>query len=503
MAYPSHPASAPAGPERSPGADHRQEHSRLSPTLDPAQVLADLRSMISHGNWNLDGVLQHIAEAAQTVTCANGAAIAIRREHAVICQARAGDMAPELGAELDTQSGISGQCLRTGWSLRCDDTNNDSRVNGEVCRSLGMRSLAVVPVGRRPAVSGVLEAFSALPYAFRNNQLELLEELAELVLAAHRREAESPAPAINKEFSSDTVSGLTWVQTTRSLHRQASEAALKPAKALLARLPKTWSAGKAWLAPKSWLAQPRWLKHSLLLAGVAVLVFMGWLVFRGKPSRPDQVAAGQDAARRAVPPTNAAAPVASQPEISSAVHGPKVKSSPSSKVVMASKTEKAKPTEDQVLGRATQPASNANSAAPPPLSVTRSQDTETTAERAPDLASTSAGGENALSGVLSAPANLPEPVLAVSKGLTEGALVRKVEPTYPAMARAMRLEGVVKLQATVAEDGTVHDVKIVSGPPILAHAAQEAVTHWRYRPYLLNGKPVGMRTEIKVDFKLP
>ena len=502
MAHPSHPASAPAGPERSPGADHRHELSRLSPTLDPAQVLAELRTMISHGNWNLDGVLQHIAEAAQTVTCANGAAIAIRREHAVICQARAGDMAPELGAELDTQSGISGQCLRTGWSLRCDDTNNDSRVNGEVCRSLGMRSLAVVPVGRRPAVSGVLEAFSALPYAFRNNQLELLEELAELVLAAHRRAAESPAQAINKEFSSDTVSGLTWVQTTRNLRRQASEAALKPAKALLARLPKPWSAGKAWLAPKSWLAQPRWLKRSLLLAGVAVLVFMGWLVFRGKPSRPDHVAEAQDATSRAFPLTNAA-PVASQPEISSAVHGRKVKTSPSSKVVMASKTEKANPTDDLVVGSAIEPAANANAAAQPPLSVTRSQDTETTVEKAPDLASASAGRENALSGVLSAPANLPEPVLTVSKGLTEGALVHKVEPTYPAMARAMRLEGMVKLQATVAEDGTVHDVKIVSGPPILAHAAQEAVTRWRYRPYLLNGKPVGMRTEIKVNFKLP
>jgi periplasmic protein TonB len=497
MAHPSHPASAPAGPERSPGSDHRHELSRLSPTLDPAQVLAELRTMISHGNWNLDAVLQHIAEAAQTVTCANGAAIAIRREHAVICQARAGDMAPELGAELDTQSGISGQCLRTGWSLRCDDTNNDSRVNGEVCRSLGMRSLAVVPVGRRPAVSGVLEAFSALPYAFRNNQLELLEELAELVLAAHRRAAESAAQAISEEFSSDTESGLTWVQTTRNLRRQASDAALKPAKALLARWPKTWRAGKAWLAPKSWLAQPRWLKPSLLLAGVAVLVFWGWLAFSGKPSRPDQ-----DATSRAFPVTNAT-PVASEPEISSAVRARKVKTSPSSKVVMASKTEKANPTEDVVVGSATEPASNANTAAKPPVSVTRAQDTETTAENAPELASTSAGPENALSGVLSAPASLPEPVLPVSKGMTEGTLVRKVEPTYPALARAMRLQGTVKLQATVAEDGAVHDVKIVSGPPVLAHAAQEAVTRWRYRPYLLNGKPVAMRTEINVDFKLP
>ena len=83
--------------------------------------------------------------------------------HVEICQARAGDMAPDLGTKLETDSGISGQSLRTGCALLCDDANTDPRVDAEVCRRLGLRSLAVVPVGRRPNVSGVLEAFSALP----------------------------------------------------------------------------------------------------------------------------------------------------------------------------------------------------------------------------------------------------------------------------------------------------------------------------------------------------
>lgn len=458
--------------------------------------------MISQGNWKLDDVLQRIAEAAQTVTCANGAAIAIRQEDVVICRARAGEMAPELGAELDTQSGISGQCLRSGWSLRCDDTNNDTRVNAEVCRSLGLKSLAVVPVGKKPTVSGVLEAFSALPFAFRNNQLELLEELAELVLAAQRRAAESPALAINKTFSSDTLPGLTWVETGRNLRRRAGEVALKRARILLAGVPKGWTAAKAWAPPKTWLAQQSWLKYSLLPAGVAVLVFLGWLAFSGKPS--GQAAAGQAATSPAPSSiTSASALVAPQPESSFAAHARNVKARPSSKVVMASKTEKAQLAEDVVVRSVTpEPAPNPSTAAKAPVRATTPESPDTAAENAPTLASTSSA-ENALSGVLSTPSSLPQPVLPVSKGLTEGTLVRKVEPTYPAVARAMRLEGAVKLQATVAEDGTVHDIKVISGSALLAHAAEEAVSRWRYRPYLLNGKPVAMRTEIKVEFKLP
>ena len=93
--------------------------------------------------------------------------------------------------------------------------------------------------------------------------------------------------------------------------------------------------------------------------------------------------------------------------------------------------------------------------------------------------------------------------MRVSAGLTEGVVVRRVEPIYPSQARTARLEGSVVLQATVAENGTVHDVKVISGPPLLARAAESAVARWRYRPFLLNGKPIPMRTEITVDFKLP
>ena len=232
---------------------NKPEFPRLTPTQDPEQVLAELRATISDGKWSLDIVLQCIAEAAQMVTCANGAAIALRRDNVVICQARAGNMAPDLGSKLDTESGISGQCLRTGWALRCDDTNNDTRVDAEVCRRLGLRSLAVVPVGRGPALSGVLEAFSALPSAFRNSHVELLEELAELVITAQCCSAESVAHAASEEVRKATIPTLV------GLRRQARELVLRQAKALLAP-------GAAELVGT--------------LGGAPVLALLGWVVFR-------------------------------------------------------------------------------------------------------------------------------------------------------------------------------------------------------------------------------
>jgi TonB family protein len=499
MAHPSHPAPAPAGPGRPTRADREHEYSRLSPTLDPEQVLAELRITISHDNWSLEAVLQQIAEAAQTITCADGAAIAMWRDDAVICQGRAGDMAPQLGSQLDTQSGISGQCLRTGWSLRCDDTNTDTRVNAEVCRTLGLRSLAVVPVGRRPAVSGVLEAFSGLPYAFRNNQLELLEELAELALAAQRRAAEKPAPGISQRSSSDTVPAE--VETSHQLRRQA----LRQAKRLLAAVRKSWWTPKAWPLPKRWVAAQGWLKQGLLVVGVAALALLGWFLFRGKGDDSSQAALDPAATNlTASRPPSVSAPATEQAESSAGMQVRNVKTVRSSKVVMASKTEKTPPTDD-VVPQPVQAQRGSNLSIvekPTAISATpKNQDAD--GENAPVLASASTGSEHALEGVLSAPPPLPQPLLPVSKGLTEGVLVRKIDPIYPPLARTMRLEGAVKLQATIAEDGTVRDVKVVSGPPMLAHAAQEAVTRWRYRPFLLNGKPVAMRTEIKVDFKLP
>jgi protein TonB len=95
-----------------------------------------------------------------------------------------------------------------------------------------------------------------------------------------------------------------------------------------------------------------------------------------------------------------------------------------------------------------------------------------------------------------------QPIRQVSRGVMEGMLIRKVVPLYPAIGRAVRAEGTVQLQATISREGTIENLRVVSGPPLLQQAAIDAVKQWRYRPYLLNGEPVEVETTINVQFKL-
>jgi TonB family protein len=97
----------------------------------------------------------------------------------------------------------------------------------------------------------------------------------------------------------------------------------------------------------------------------------------------------------------------------------------------------------------------------------------------------------------------PFVALPVSQGVTGGRLTRKVDPTYPVEARSQHIEGAVKLDALVGEDGNVHEVMITSGPPLLAKAAAQAVKQWHYQPFQLNGRPVSMHNQITIQFKLP
>lgn len=90
----------------------------------------------------------------------------------------------------------------------------------------------------------------------------------------------------------------------------------------------------------------------------------------------------------------------------------------------------------------------------------------------------------------------------VSEGVMAGALIRRVDPAYPEIARAMHLAGEVRLRAIIATDGSVEHLEILSGSSILARAAVQAVRQWRYRPTLLNGMPVEVETFITVNFVL-
>jgi protein TonB len=90
----------------------------------------------------------------------------------------------------------------------------------------------------------------------------------------------------------------------------------------------------------------------------------------------------------------------------------------------------------------------------------------------------------------------------VSSGVQSGLLVRKVPPAYPPLARQARIQGTVILQAQISKEGNIENLQLISGHPMLAPAAIEAVKQWKYKPYLLNGEPVEVETQVQVNFTL-
>ena len=93
--------------------------------------------------------------------------------------------------------------------------------------------------------------------------------------------------------------------------------------------------------------------------------------------------------------------------------------------------------------------------------------------------------------------------LNVSQGVSQGLLIKKVPPSYPANALRMRIEGTVELLATVSKNGDITHIKVLSGDQQLTRSATDAVKQWKYKPYLLNGEPVEIQTQVTINFKLP
>ncbi|HEV8525619.1 MAG TPA: TonB family protein [Terriglobales bacterium] len=148
-----------------------------------AAVLA-IQQEITLREPSLDEVLELVARRSLTITGASGAAIALHREGEMTCRARSGDIAPPLGAPVSADSGLSGECLRKGQTLHCDDADTDPRVNREAARAMGIRSAIIVPLFHHRRALGVFELFSSAPRAFAEQDLRIVELLAGLITTA-------------------------------------------------------------------------------------------------------------------------------------------------------------------------------------------------------------------------------------------------------------------------------------------------------------------------------
>ena len=141
------------------------------------------RSLAEMAQSDLDATLQLLVERAQYITGASSGAIALRRgqQNDMVCRASTGSNAPQLGALLSTEYGLSGECVRTRQPLRCDDAARDPRVNRDVCRELGIASVVVMPIVSDNQVLGVFELLSGKPRAFDERDLSALLRLGEMV----------------------------------------------------------------------------------------------------------------------------------------------------------------------------------------------------------------------------------------------------------------------------------------------------------------------------------
>jgi TonB family protein len=453
---------------------------------DEVVLISSLKDLIGAGDYRLDTMLTAIVEASRRLTAATGAAIAMWKDGAMLCRARCGDTAPALGAQLNAEAGISGECLRTGKIQHCSDTENNPLVDVEVCRSLGLRSIAVLPIQGWRGINGILEVFSTEPLAFTEHHLEVLEQLAGL---AERARSSQPHGASSPAVAS-------------------SVPAEKPKPAGL--LPASDRLGDVALAFVNRRSRP-FVLGAALLATIALIGFVIWLGWRG-PSDSDGKA-------------HAAAPSIST-TVTASVHVPDddpvwrpnpggellspsgVKPSAGTPVRLASKVE----TIEVQTGHSNHSLLTAEDATRPATTATRPVETtanppqasaaETSSGEVPPMPATQTDASS-LNGVLMASASIPSLTAPVSQGISGGRLLRRVSPVYPAQALALKVEGRVVLSAMVIENGTIGDLKVVEGSAVLTPSAVDAVKHWLYQPFKLDGKPIRRETLVTIDFKLP
>jgi len=500
------PSSKPFGSEKKSSTSSQEsapttsaDTPGTSENLDENAALSSLKKLIAAGDHRLDPLLETIADAARRLTGASGAALATWKDGAMVCRARSGKTAPALGTRLSADTGISGECLRTGKTQHCIDTEHNPLVDAEVCRSLGLRSIAVSPIQGWREINGILEVFSTQPAAFTEAHIVLLEQLASL---AERARALQP--------------------------RDASPTAPKPPSAALKAsglLPASDRVGDVALAFIGAPRRSRALVLSVLgLLAISLMALVIWLGWRGADEA--------DAKSRARPPNSISS--SSVTTVTADSHRPPndrdsaLKPNPGGELLFASRGKpaagapvkfaskvdviavqrtpldrKSSPTDSAVPQAA--PNSQLDSRSDPPPNGSRPSDSDpnNAASSEPPPITTGLTNPSSLNTVLSTKTSVPAPSPPISIGISGGQLLYKTLPAYPNQARQQRLEGTVILTALVMEDGSLTDIKVIKGSPLLARSAVDAVKTWRYQPFQLDGKPIQGETKITIAFKFP
>ena len=430
------------------------------------ELIALLRQAVDDGSEPTDAILRAIAEAGRILSNADGIALALRAKGMFVCRARSGEIAPELGAPMNAQSGISGECLRSATMLVCHDALTDPRVDTEVCSALGIRSVVAVPIHGHSRLGGLFEAFSSRPNAFDGDALSSLRALGEIAGSAYRRDEPLPPRA--------TFRTITAVESPRTMVPPAlltSE--------FLAIPGPTW--GRFWIA-------------SAVGITLLLMVAVAWWSWNAPG---DEIVREQQAHSAASPDIHGAN---AQAVITTPKPGPGIVSRRSDRQPDHTLILNAVDVEPVYVSPAPAFSSESENIS---RSTTRKNDSEEMAAEAPQVELAPPANPEALAQLSSVQAQMPVVGPVVSEGVVQPTLVHKVAPGYPMLARNERVSGRVVLSATIGSDGKISGVTVVSGAPVLAQAAEAALRQWRYRPAELSGKPITNQKEITFLFTLP
>jgi len=437
---------------------------------DAAEVLEFHRPEALTPDLALDLRLHEILEEALLATSASGAVIALASGDQMVCRATAGEKSPKTGVYLNIHSGLSGLCIQTQEMQQCDDALLDSRVNAEACRELGIRSIVVLPVLGEERMWGILEVFSSVPRAFGKPDIEGLQVLCRRI--AHTvREAMTGEPGRslpNASFSTSSTS-MAPSEVPASPETMASE--IVRASAQMA------AAGR----------RRDYRTSALTAAVIALAVLLGWMVGRvgwsmatnRSPTQtavaPEPVQTGEQAPPNQLP-AERVVPDVIKPAESRAV--PPIQSKPASKA-------KAQPVE-------------------PPGSLVVYENGKVVFRMDPPIKpQTSSGESTPVQSAMTREEESSGEADSTSPQAGTNYLLERVEPDYPEDAKQQHIQGPVVLKALVNADGSVREVKVVSGDSHLVKAASDAVGQWRFRPHLRAGKPIEFETRITVNFQLP
>jgi TonB family protein len=426
----------------------------------------------------LDLVLNELVVRAAEATLASSAALALTRGNEMVCRAATGHLAPDLGVPLNTRDGLSGACFQTRQPQLSVDTEFDPRVDPAISRRLGIRSILIVPVfdsnDKNAQFTGVLEVFSPSPAAFSDTHQKTLEgfaeECARVRQAASQLSQRNPAAVlVPYDAPYDAPSGAPS-DLVPTEFQPSDFAATRP-------LPASRATYETW---------------TLVLGSLAILATIAFSFLIG--SRIGWFLPGRTASSRQISqpmPANSTPAAAMEAVAKSATTksaATKSTTGPSAKSATAAQTA-----DELVVYEKGKVIFRMKPAPTKPDSAKHHQAMPDDAKQDND----------AIVEASSVTKVAPSPTAWLSPENAESRLIGRTEPEYPSEARAAHRSGTVVLEVQVAEDGSVSNIRTLSGDPLLAAAAAEAVRNWRYQPYRQHDHPAQFQTDVTLSFSLP